>query len=449
MTTITRRLFGLAVAAGLAFAALPSQAADKEVRVGFQKYGTLVLIKSKGLLEQKLAPLGYTRELVRVRRRPADARGAERRRHRHRPDRRGAADLRPGRQRPAGLRRPRAAGAARRGDPGARRTARSSRSPTSRARQIGLNKGSNVHFLLVKALAIRRHRLRRDRPPPSCRRPTPAPPSASGAIDAWAIWDPFQASAEQTLGARVLTDAEGLAPNYQFYLGERGFVAANPEVVDGADRHHPGGQPLDHRQPRRGRRRARPLDRHPGRRAGARDHPPELRRRAAHRRGGRRPADRRRHLRESRPAAEADRHPRRGRQRLLSEPAGRSPRGAPGLKSSGWFQDAFKMLSRRRSDCSFDRLVRPDAPDRRPRQPALDPAGGDLAPGARAGLEPPDHPRLRHRPHRRPLGRPGPERHRRRRPCTSAVRTPESSACAPSRRRRRRRAPAATGRTRR
>ena len=60
MTTITRRLFGLAVAAGLAFAALPSQAADKEVRVGFQKYGTLVLIKSKGLLEQKLAPLGYT-----------------------------------------------------------------------------------------------------------------------------------------------------------------------------------------------------------------------------------------------------------------------------------------------------------------------------------------------------------------------------------------------------
>ena len=60
----------------------------------------------------------------------------------------------------------------------------------------------------------------------------PAPPSASGAIDAWAIWDPFQASAEQTLGARVLTDAEGLAPNYQFYLGERSFVADNPEVID-------------------------------------------------------------------------------------------------------------------------------------------------------------------------------------------------------------------------
>ena len=46
-----------------------------------------------------------------------------------------------------------------------------------KGKTIGLNKGSNVHFLLVKALRIRRHRLRRDRPPPSCRRPTPAPPS--------------------------------------------------------------------------------------------------------------------------------------------------------------------------------------------------------------------------------------------------------------------------------
>ena len=57
----TIKLFGLAMAmaTALALGALPVSAADKEVRVGFQKYGTLVLLKGKGLLEQELAPLGY------------------------------------------------------------------------------------------------------------------------------------------------------------------------------------------------------------------------------------------------------------------------------------------------------------------------------------------------------------------------------------------------------
>ena len=59
---LTRRLFGLAVEAGLAIGTLPAAAADKEVRVGYQKYGTLVLLKGKGLLEEKLAPQGYTVE---------------------------------------------------------------------------------------------------------------------------------------------------------------------------------------------------------------------------------------------------------------------------------------------------------------------------------------------------------------------------------------------------
>jgi len=32
---------------------------DKVVRIGFQKYGKLVLLKGKGSLEEKLKPLGY------------------------------------------------------------------------------------------------------------------------------------------------------------------------------------------------------------------------------------------------------------------------------------------------------------------------------------------------------------------------------------------------------
>lgn len=30
------------------------------IRIGFQKYGTLILLKAKGSLEEKLKPLGYT-----------------------------------------------------------------------------------------------------------------------------------------------------------------------------------------------------------------------------------------------------------------------------------------------------------------------------------------------------------------------------------------------------
>src|ERR1700682_791855 len=36
-----------------------SQGQDKVVRIGFQKYGKLVLLKSKGTLEEKLKAAGY------------------------------------------------------------------------------------------------------------------------------------------------------------------------------------------------------------------------------------------------------------------------------------------------------------------------------------------------------------------------------------------------------
>ena len=38
---------------------IAARAEDKVVRIGFQKYGTLVLLKGKGSLERKLKPLGY------------------------------------------------------------------------------------------------------------------------------------------------------------------------------------------------------------------------------------------------------------------------------------------------------------------------------------------------------------------------------------------------------
>ncbi|MFT3974122.1 MAG: aliphatic sulfonate ABC transporter substrate-binding protein [Amaricoccus sp.] len=226
---LTRRALGLATAATLVLTALPGVAADKEIRVGFQKYGVLVLLKGKGLLEEKLAPLGYKVTWAEFAAGPQmlEALNA------------GAIDIAQTGEAP-----PIFAQAA-----SPRLTYIGFEPPAPRGeailvpkdspirsladlegKKIALNKGSNVHYLLVRALESAG--IGYDKITPTFLTPADARAAfASGAVDAWAVWDPFQASAEQTLGARQLVNAEGLAPNYQFYFGDRDFVAANPEAI--------------------------------------------------------------------------------------------------------------------------------------------------------------------------------------------------------------------------
>ncbi|MFG3757099.1 ABC transporter substrate-binding protein, partial [Klebsiella pneumoniae] len=49
-----------AAVASLAPATLFAAPASQEIRIGFQKYGKLVLLKSRGALEPKLKALGYS-----------------------------------------------------------------------------------------------------------------------------------------------------------------------------------------------------------------------------------------------------------------------------------------------------------------------------------------------------------------------------------------------------
>ena len=58
--TISRRSVlktGLAIGAGLTLVR-PAFAEDKVLRVGYQKYGSLLLLRGKGTLEKALEPLG-------------------------------------------------------------------------------------------------------------------------------------------------------------------------------------------------------------------------------------------------------------------------------------------------------------------------------------------------------------------------------------------------------
>jgi sulfonate transport system substrate-binding protein len=57
---------------------------------------------------------------------------------------------------------------------------------------------------------------------------------STGAVDAWAIWDPFWAAAQAAGPTRTLTDAAGIVPNHDFYLSRRDFADAHGDALNAA-----------------------------------------------------------------------------------------------------------------------------------------------------------------------------------------------------------------------
>ena len=100
-----------------------------------------------------------------------------------------------------------------------------------RGKKVALNKGSNVHFLLVKLLeqaGVGYDEIETVYLPPADGRAA----FESGKVDAWVIWDPFLAAAETATGARILADGTGLVDNHEFIIGERSFVERHPDVIE-------------------------------------------------------------------------------------------------------------------------------------------------------------------------------------------------------------------------
>jgi sulfonate transport system substrate-binding protein len=98
-----------------------------------------------------------------------------------------------------------------------------------RGKRIALNRGSNVHYLLLQALEKGGLGLA------DVKVTFLAPADArvafdSGQVDAWVIWDPFFAAAELN-GARVLQDGVGLVDNHQFYVARSEFASSQPALL--------------------------------------------------------------------------------------------------------------------------------------------------------------------------------------------------------------------------
>jgi sulfonate transport system substrate-binding protein len=99
-----------------------------------------------------------------------------------------------------------------------------------KGKKVVLNKGSNVHYLLVRALedaGLKYSDVKTIFLPPADARAV----FEKGDADAWVIWDPYLTAAKRSLNARILKDADGLAPNRQFYLAAKPFNEKHPERV--------------------------------------------------------------------------------------------------------------------------------------------------------------------------------------------------------------------------
>lgn len=94
-----------------------------------------------------------------------------------------------------------------------------------KGKQVAVAKGSSAHYLLVAA--VQKAGLAFTDITPVYLAPSDARAAfQSGAVDAWSIWDPFYAAAEAAGPLRVLTDASGVVPNRSYYLSRRDFAAS-------------------------------------------------------------------------------------------------------------------------------------------------------------------------------------------------------------------------------
>jgi sulfonate transport system substrate-binding protein len=228
-----RQFIRLSAAAALAGVPAPSLAQatagrfPKELRIGYQKNGVLVIARQQGALERKLSAKGIELKWTEFGSGPPmlEAMNA------------GSVDVGQVGDTPPIF--AQAAGAAIvyvagqaitngqgilvRPDAGIRTLA------DLKGKRVGLTQGSSAHNVTVIALE-RAGLAYQDIVPVYLSPPDGAAAFVRGNIDAWAIWDPYFAIG-QTHGGQLLVAARQIAKTNSFYVANRDFAAHYPEVL--------------------------------------------------------------------------------------------------------------------------------------------------------------------------------------------------------------------------
>jgi len=215
------------VIAGVSFGA---RAADPEVlRIGYQKYGTLTLLKATGALDKRLAAQGINVKWIEFPAGPQLLEGLNV----------GSLDYGTVGEAPPIFAQAAGADLVYIGNEPPAPAGEAVIVPKDstiksvkdlKGKRVALNKGSNVHFLLVKLL----EKAGVDYKDVNVVYLPPADARAAfekKAVDAWVIWDPFLAAAQTQLDARILADGVGVVSNHQFYLAARPYAERRPDVI--------------------------------------------------------------------------------------------------------------------------------------------------------------------------------------------------------------------------
>ncbi|HTJ25741.1 MAG TPA: sulfonate ABC transporter substrate-binding protein [Candidatus Limnocylindria bacterium] len=229
MRSLVRALVALIVV--LAAVRVPARAVTgpAELRIGYQKDGSLLILKQQGLLAKRLAARGTTVRWIEFQAGPPllEALNA------------GSIDFGATGDTPPII--AQAAGAnlvyvASVPNPGrgsailVRADAGITKLADLKGKRVAFTRGSSSHNVVVRALAkaglsygdIQAINLQ------------PADAEAAfrnGDVDAWAVWDPFFALGQRLPGARVLTTAEGVAASNGFFLASRDYATRYPDVI--------------------------------------------------------------------------------------------------------------------------------------------------------------------------------------------------------------------------
>jgi len=105
-----------------------------------------------------------------------------------------------------------------------------------KGKRIGFTKGTSAHNVVIATLE--KAGLTYDDITPVYLTPPDAGPAfANGSIEAWAVWDPYFAIGEKRQSGRILVNAHEVAKTNSFYLANRDFANAHVretrEVIDG------------------------------------------------------------------------------------------------------------------------------------------------------------------------------------------------------------------------
>lgn len=201
----------------------------KVLRIGYQKYGTLVILKGNGALEKRLAAEGVEVKWTEFPAGPALLEGLNV----------GSIDFGTAGEAPPIFAQAAGADLVYVGNEPPSPAGEAIVVPKNstlktvadlKGKKVALNRGSNVHYLLVKAL----EKAGVDYRDVNVSYLAPADARAAferGSLDAWVIWDPFLAAAEKQIGARILADGTGLVANHQFFLASRSYAEKNARIV--------------------------------------------------------------------------------------------------------------------------------------------------------------------------------------------------------------------------